>query len=284
MVDRRWGLVLAALAAVGGGAAAWEPGRPSNDRDWAPDHARLATAEREGDLVRIRNVRRFDHCPRGDGAPVELWETRALDLSALDGVWLILSPFERDRRGPAHPFLSFGFGDTAFVAISVEARRERAENYSIWRGMANQYEVIYVVADERDVITLRVLCRDDDVYVYPLRVGPERARALLEEILGKVNDLAERPEFYNTLFNNCAGAVLHHANAVAEEPLPGGWRILLPGYSDEIVYSLGLVDAQGSLAEIRKRFLVNDLVRAAHGRADLSAVIRQGRGKPDADG
>jgi hypothetical protein len=277
-VDRRWGLVLAALAAVGLGAAAWGSGRPSNERDWAPDHARLATAEREGDLVLIRNVRCFDHCPQGRGVPVELWETRVLDLSALDSVWLILSPFERDRRGAAHPFLSFGFGDTAFVAISVEARREREENYSIWRGMANGYEMIYVVADERDVITLRVLCRDDDVYVYPLRVGPTRARALLEEMLGKVNDLAERPEFYHTLFHNCAGAVLDHANAVADEPLPGGWRILLPGYSDEIVHSLGLVDAEGSLAEIRERFLVNDLVRASGDRADLSAVIRQGRG------
>lgn len=281
-MDRGWGLVLAALAAAGLGAAAWGAGRPSNDRDWAPDHARLATAERDRDLVRIRNVRRFDHCPRGGDAPVELWETRVLDLSALDSVWLILSPFQRDRRGPAHPFLSFGFGDTAFVAISVEARRERYETYSIWRGMANEYEMIYVVADERDVITLRVLCRDDDVYVYPLRLGPERARALLEEMLGKVNDLAERPEFYHTLFHNCAGAVLDHANAVADEPLPGGWRILLPGYSDEIVYSLGLVDAEGSLAEIRARFLVNDLVRESAGRADLSAVIRQGSGKPAA--
>jgi hypothetical protein len=269
-------LVLAALAAVGVVAAAWGSGRPSNDRDWAPDHARVATADRDRDLVRIRNVRCFDHCPQGGGAPVERWETRVLDLSALDSVWLILSPFDRDRRGAAHPFLSFGFRDTAFVAISVEARREQDENYSIWRGMANEYEMIYVVADERDVITLRVLCRDDDVYVYPLRVGPTRARALFEEMLGKVNDLAERPEFYHTLFNNCAGAVLDHANAVADEPLPGGWRILLPGYSDEIVYSLGLVDAEGSLAEIRERFLVNDLVRASGGRADLSTVIRRG--------
>lgn len=269
-----------AAGAIALGTAAWTSVRPSNDRDWAADHARLATAETSGDLVRIRNVRRFDHCPEGGGAPVERWEDRAFDLSTLDTVWLILSPFERERRGPAHPFLSFGFRDTAFVAISVEARRERDESYSIWRGMVKGYEMIYVVADERDPVTLRVLCRDDDVYVYPLRVGADKARALFEEMLTKVNELAVRPEFYHTLFNNCAGTVLAHANAVADDPLPGGWRVLLPGYSDEIVYSQGLVDAEGSLEEIRARLLVNDRVRAAAGRQDLSAVIRLDRPGP----
>jgi hypothetical protein len=132
------------------------------------------------------------------------------------------------------------------------------------------------------VITLRVLCRDDDVYLYPLRVSAEKAAALFREMMDKVNRLAERPEFYHTLFNNCAGAVLAHANKVADEPLPGGWRILLPGYSDEIVWSQGLVVAAGTLEEARSRFLVNGRVRAAAGRADLSAVIREGlRGSGD---
>jgi len=254
--------------------APWK--HPSNDRDWAPDHARLATAAFDGDIVTVRNVRRFDHCPPDGSGPVERWETRSLDLSVLDSVWLVLSPFERDRRGPAHPFLSFGFGDTAFVSVSVEARRERGESYSIWRGMAKGYEMIYVVADESDVLTLRVICRDDDVYLYPLRVSPEKGAALFREMMAKVDRLAERPEFYHTLFNNCAGTVLAHANAVADRPLPGGWRVLLPGYSDEIVYSQGLVDADGSLEEIRSRFLVNDRVWEAAGRPDLSAAIRRG--------
>jgi hypothetical protein len=275
-VKRRVLVGAATAAALGLGGAAWLSVRPSNDRDWAPDHARLAVAAFDDDVVTVRNVRRFDHCPGGGGDPVERWERRTVDLAALDSVWLVLSPFERDRRGPAHPFLSFGFGDTAFVAVSVEARRERDESYSIWRGMAKGYEMIYVVADERDVITLRVLCRDDDVYVYPLRVPPGKARALFREMMAKVNALAERPEFYHTLLNNCAGTVLAHANAVADRPLPGGWRVLLPGYSDEIVYSQGLVDAEGSLEEIRARFLVNRRVRAAAGRADLSASIREG--------
>lgn len=268
-------IVLAVAAVLAVGATAWTVPQPSNDRDWAPDHARLATASFSGDIVRIRNVRRFDHCPEGGAPAGERWEERSLSLAALDSVWLVLSPFERGRRGPAHPFLSFGFGDTAFVSVSVEARREIGESYSIWRGMAKQYEIVYVVADEADPIGLRVLCRDDDVYLYPLRVEPARVRALFREMLERANALAERPEFYHTFFHNCAGTVLAHANAVAETPLPGGWRVLLPGYSDEIVYSQGLVDADGDLEEIRARFLINDRVRAAVGRDDLSAAIRE---------
>lgn len=261
----------AALVAM---TVAWLSIRPSQDRDWAPDHARLARAAFDGSLVRIENVRRFDHCPEG-GAPVERWETRALDLSALDSLWLVLSPFERDWRGPAHPFLSFGFGDTAFVSVSVEARRERSESYSIWKGMLKQYEMIYVVADERDPLELRVLCRDDDVYLYPLRASPEDVRALFREMMKKVNRLAERPEFYHTFFNNCAGTVLDHANAVATKHIPGGWRVLVPGYADEIVYDMGLVDAEGTLEEVRARFLANERIRAFAGAPDFSAAIRR---------
>ena len=270
-MGRKTVIAAAILAACVGG---WLSIHPSNDRDWAPDQARLATTSFDGNVAHVRNVRRFDHCPDG-GEPVRRWETRALDLSDLDSVWLVLSPFGREWRGPAHPFLSFGFGDTTFVAISVEARREVGEDYSVWKGMAKRYEITYVVADERDLIPLRVICRDDDVHVYPLRAAPDRARELFRAMLLRANELAERPEFYHTVFANCANTVLAHANAVATEPIPGGWRVLVPGYSDEIVYSLGLVDAEGSLDEVRARFLVNDRVRESAGRPDFSAAIRR---------
>jgi hypothetical protein len=264
------------LAAAGGLAAVGLSlaGRPSLDRHWAPDHARLATASFTDSVVRIDGVRDFEHCPTS-GDAVERWVSRTCDVEALDSVWYVLSPFDRERRGPAHAFLTFGFGDTAFVAVSVEARRERDEDYSIWRGMANGYELIYVVAEERDVISLRVLCRDDDVFVYPLRVTPAKARLLFRNLLDAANGLADRPQFYHTLWNSCASNLRAHANAVAERRIPGGWRVALPGHSDEIVHSLGLVDGEGSIEEVRARFLVNERVRRHAGSPDLSARIRR---------
>jgi hypothetical protein len=55
----------------------------------------------------------------------------------------------------AHIFLSFGFADKDFLAISIETRRERHETYSTVAGFFKQYELFYVVADEWDLIGLR---------------------------------------------------------------------------------------------------------------------------------
>src|SRR5690242_7028400 len=101
--------------------------RPSNDRDWTPDQARLATAVFAGDIVEIHNVRNAHYRSVSD-FDVH-WETRRFDLRRLESVWYVVEPFA-DWRGPAHTFLSFGFGDGEYIAISVEIRKERGESFS----------------------------------------------------------------------------------------------------------------------------------------------------------
>jgi hypothetical protein len=256
-------------------AVFWFSRRPSLDRDWLPEQSRIASAERvDGNLVRVRNVRNFRHC-EAEGEPLAEWEERRLDLRDLDSLWFVLSPFGRDFRGPAHPFLSFGFGDSAFVSVSVEARKEVGEHYSIWRGMARQYELMYVVADERDVLGLRVFCYEDDVYLYPVRTTPERACSLFVDLLARAEELGERPEFYDTVWNNCTTNLVEHANKVSTKHIPGGLRVVFPGYTDEIALSLGLLDAEGDVDDVRARYRVNDRVRAAWGEPDFFARVRQ---------
>ncbi len=276
-MQRKW---FAGVAALGLGVAAlsWFSIRPSNDRAWAADQAHLATATIDGSVARITNVRRFDHCPDGAAEAVERWESRAYDLEALDSVWLALSLFKKTWRGPAHPFLTFGFADTSFVAISVEARRETDESYSIWWGMAKRFELTYVVADERDILPLRGVCRDDRLYLYPIGTTPDKARALFRGMLSKVNELSERPEFYHTVWNNCTTTILGHANEVAENRIPGGWRTVLPGYSDEIVYSLGLLGTSGSIEEARGTYRVEESIRRWAGTDEFSIAIRRDTG------
>lgn len=161
----RWFLI-AAIAAAIMLVAAWAAIRPSNERDWIPEHAYMPRAEFDGDFATITNVRAFDHCPSG-GVPVKLWETRTVDLSRIESVWLALSLFERNRRGPAHSFISFGFADSTFLAASVEARKEKGEIYSPWQGMTKRFELCYVIADEEDVLKLRAVCREDRVSSIP---------------------------------------------------------------------------------------------------------------------
>ena len=132
----------------------WVSIKPSGDRRWADDQARSVLVVFEDSLVTIQNTRHFDHCPENGEKTVQRWGTDRYDLSDLHSVWLIISLFDRNRRGPAHPFLSFQFGDTSFVAVSVEARRESHESYSIWKGMIKRFELVYIITDERDIVKL----------------------------------------------------------------------------------------------------------------------------------
>ena len=261
------------LAIVPLSVVAWTRVRPSNHRDWIVGQDSLPQAIFARDSVRIRNLRNFDYDSSGEPNIVR-YEDRAYDLAKLQTVWFILAPFEPDNRGPAHSFLSFGFADSQYVAISVEARREKAETYSIVKGLLKRYELLYVVGDERDLVRLRV-ARGDDVYLYPIRTTPARARALFVRMLEQANALRAEPQFYNTLTNNCTTNILEHANSIAAVKIPYGREVLLPGYADELASELGLLDTNLPIAEARRRFHINGRALRAFSDPAFSTLIRQ---------
>ena len=121
-----------------------------------------------GDLVTIHNIRNFDYRTETDFTP--RYYTKTFDLREVDSVDVIASYWMGDAI--AHIFLSFGFSGKDFIAISIETRRQRHQSYSTVAGFFKQYELFYVVADERDLIRLRTNYRKDppeDVYIYRTR-------------------------------------------------------------------------------------------------------------------
>jgi hypothetical protein len=269
----RRGTLLVAAAGAAFAMLVYAMRAPSHDRPWVVEQSRLPLATFDGDLVRIDGVRNFRWTETdGEVVAAPAWEERSYDLRELNGLWYVLSPFGGDWRVPAHAMLSFGFSDTAFVVVSVEARKEAGESYSVWRGLAHEFELMYVVADERDVIALRTNAWHDDVFVYPLRADPSTIRALFSDMLRRANDLREAPEFYDTLRSSCTTTILEHANTVATRRIPTGYRVLLPGYSDELLHELGLIRTDLDLEAARAAFRVND--RATDVDADFSLRIR----------
>ncbi len=247
--------------------------RPSNQRDWMPDFAVLPAIEIDGDRLSIRNIRnsRYDGQAR---ATVSHYD-REFDLGQLESVWYILSPFREDWRGPAHSFLSFGFADSTYLAVSVEARKEVSESYSIWKGLVRSFELTYVIGDERDLIPLRTNIWKDDVFVYPARTSPEKARELLLDVLDRAVELQEEPEFYNTLTMNCTSALRDHVNRIAPGKVPQSWKLVFTGYSDELAMEAGLIDWDGDIDSARRRFRVNErAMRHAHDPR-FSILIRE---------
>ena len=106
---------------------------PSNDREWKTEHAVMPSAEFNGPSVHVKNIRNFSYRSGGEFTPA--YQDRIFDLDKIESVWFVLSPFVPGWRGPAHGFLSFGFADSQFVSISVEARKEPGESYSILKGL-----------------------------------------------------------------------------------------------------------------------------------------------------
>jgi hypothetical protein len=252
----------------------WSGIEPSNDRQWQADVAALPHATVEGDRVTVHNIRNFEYRSETDYTPG--WYDKRFDLRTLQGVDLIAVYW----MGPAiaHIFLSFDFGEGDRLALSIETRKEQGEGYSTLNGFFRQYELYYVVADERDVIRLRTNYRHDppeDVYVYPLQGDLENGRRLFLEYMQRINALHERPEFYNTLTSNCTTSIWMNTR-VNPGHLPLDWRILASGYLPEFLYEQGRLVSQGlPFAELRQRVHVNERARAADAAVDFSRRIRE---------
>ena len=249
---------------------------PSNDRNWQPDVARLAWAEIDGDRIRVHNIRNFDYRSETDYTPA--YYNKQFDLRQLEAVDVVAVYW----MGPAiaHVFLSFGFTGGDYLAISIEARKEKGEGYSTIKGFFRQYELYYVVADERDVIRLRTNYRHDppeEVYVYRAQNGTiENGRRLFLEYMITLNALKARPEFYNTLTTNCTTNIWLNTR-FNPNLLPFSWKILASGYGPEYLYENGLMDTSVPFPELEKRAHINDRAHVADTAADFSFRIRDGR-------
>jgi hypothetical protein len=271
---RRWRAAGAFATALLLLLAWWSTIRPSNDRDWQPEVAVLPYATVDGDLVTLHNIRNFDYRTETDFTSA--YYDKTFDLRRLDSADLIASYW----MGPqiAHIMLSFGFAGRDYVAFSIETRKERAEEYSSVKGFFRQYELFYVVADERDAIRVRTNYRKnppEDVYLFRVRGPLKNARRLFMEYVRKINVLKDRPEFYNTLTTNCTTNILMHTR-VNPGHLAFSWKVLLSGYAPEYAYDNGRLDTGLPFDELQRRSRINEAAQAADHAPDFSWRIREG--------
>ena len=246
---------------------------PSNDRDWVTENARLAHATIDGNIVTVHNVRNFTYRSENDFTPA--YYDKKLDLSRLEGVDLVASYW----MGPAiaHIFLSFAFAGGDHLAVSIETRKEKGEGYSTVNGFFRQYELYYVVADERDVIGLRTNHRQDppeQVYVFRLQGAGDGARRVFLDYMESLNALKAKPEFYNSLTTNCTTTIWMHG-LVNPGHVPFNWKILASGYVPEYLYEQGRLHTGGlPFAELQRRSMVNERAKQAGTAADFASRIR----------
>jgi hypothetical protein len=265
-----WGVALLAILIL------WSTLRPSNDLDWQPDVAKLAWFAVDGDQLTVHNVRDFEYRSETDFTP--RYEDRVYDLSKLRGVDLFMSYW--GSPAIAHTIVSWDFDDARPLAISIETRKTNAQEYSAIKGFFRQFNIIYVAADERDVIRLRTNYRGEDVYLYRIKATPEQARALLMDYGASMNALVETPEFYNALVDNCTTSIRHHVTRVEANPPRVDWRLFANGYGDQMLYERGSIDTHLPFDELRVKSHINARAKSLDQDPEFSKGIRDGLPDP----
>jgi hypothetical protein len=249
----------------------WLSLKPANDRDWQPDVAVLPYADIAGNRVTIHNIRNCDYHTETN-FDVRHYD-RTFNLDALRTVDLYLvtwgSPYI------AHTMVSFGFSNGDYVCFSIETRKEKGENYSAIKGLFRQFELTYIIADERDLVRLRTNYRQgEEACLYRLRATPEQGRRLFLDYLHRANELREHAEWYNAVTDNCTTAI--RAQRAAADRAPWDWRMLFNGHLDELLYERGVIDTNLPLAELKQRSHINSQARTADKAVDFPQQIRKG--------
>lgn len=248
----------------------WFTLKPSNQRDWKPEVSQTAWAEIDGDEVTLHNVRNLDYRTVSDFTPA--WETRTVRLSQLTGIDMAINYWGSPYM--AHPIVSFQFADSPPLCFSIETRMEKGEAYSAIGGIYRQYELIYVVADERDVIRVRTNYRQgEDVYLYRLTLSAEKARGRFLEYVQTINQLKETPRWYNAITNNCTTSIRGQHDKAKRKSWD--WRILVNGFGDEMLFEQGGIRSGGlPFSELKIQSRINEVAKAAGSDLDFSRLIR----------
>jgi Domain of unknown function (DUF4105) len=234
----------------------WFGQKPSHDRDWDPTVVVMPRAVLEGEVVTFENVRNFDYRSLNDFTP--RYEARKYHLANLQGVDAIFFVWDIDWMG--HPVLVFDFGPDGRVCMSIEARFRRDQRYSVIRSLFRQYELIFLVADERDVILRRTKHnRGQEAYLYRIAAESQELRAVFLDYVEAINRLYETPRWYHGLFTNCTTSFYR---------LPStrwrfDWRVIANGRLDKALYEAGRLDRSLPFAELRRTAFLNEIANSA---------------------
>jgi len=251
----------------------WFSLEPSNDRQWQPDVAVLPYASISDDIITIHNIRNCDYRTETDYT-VHYYD-KTFKLSGLKSMDLFLSDW--GLKSIVHTLVSFGFDDGSYLCFSIEARKEVGEEYSSLKGFFRQYEMIYVVGDERDLVRLRTNYRKGEtVYLYRLTGSSlEVGKQIFLDYIKYVNRLKNVPEWYNALTGNCTTQIRGHTYPYARK-VWWDWRILANGYIDELAYEHDSLDRSIPFSELKQRSIINDRARLADKDPAFSKIIRNG--------
>ncbi len=234
----------------------WLAQKPSHDRDWEPSVAVLPRAEVKGDVVTVENVRNNEYHTFDEFTP--RYETRTYYLTNLRGVDIIF--FYWGSPWMSHPVMVFDFGPDGRICFSIEVRFRKGQKYALWRSLYRQQELIFTVADERDVILRRTKHgKVNQGYLYRMEATANEVRAAFLDYIDAVNSIYEWPRWYHGLCTNCTTSFYWLPN----QRCRWDWRVIANGRLDRALYEAGRLDRSLPFEELRRLAYINDIANRA---------------------
>ncbi len=231
-----------------------------------------------GPLVTVHNVRNIRYQSE-DEYDIRYYD-KTFKLQDVVAAWFIIEPF-----GPklpfglqaAHTFISFELSGGEYISISVEIRKKVGDQFSTMgaiRGLFKYFELMYVVADERDVIQLRTTHRKDEVRLYPLALEAKTVQEIFLSFAHDINALYEKPAFFHTLLENCTTVGVRHLRR-SGITLPR-WNIsyVFPEHIDTLLYARNLIATSLPFAEARVHYSITEKAQQCGDSDQFSQCIR----------
>jgi hypothetical protein len=235
----------------------WFRQKPTHNRDWDTSVAALPQAVRAGDLVTFENVRNFDYRSLDDFTP--RYEARTFHVANLKSADIIF--FTWGSPWMSHPVLVFDFGSDGRVCVSIEVRYRKGQKYSVLRSFYRQQELIFLVADERDVILRRTKYggMEEQAHLYHLTASAEELRSVFFDYFEAINSLYAKPRWYHGLCANCTTSFYWLPNSRCR----CDWRVLANGRLDRALYESGRLDRTLPFPELRRLAYLNEVANCA---------------------
>ena len=234
----------------------WFSVRPSLDRNWNDSVAKLAQADIKNSTLTLKNVRNFHYNSATDYQMN--YYNESYDLDKIEGTDFLISHWNNVQT-MAHTFFSFRLKDGKVICISVEVRKEKGEKFNPIHGLFKQYELAYVIGDEKDLIGLRTKHLQEELYLYPTRLTTEESKTLLLSMLQEANSLHLKPKFYNTLSLNCTTALIDHLNILPSFNLERHPKVLLNGLSDQLAYRKGFISNKKPFTSLKQSAYISEI-------------------------
>ena len=250
------------------------PRQPKLHADWASDCRLTSSAVFNDSKITFKNVRNF-HWRTTKDRDEDWAEEVVVDSNQVKDIWFVVDQFH-SFRGLSHTYLTFEFQDGTCLSFSFETRRERGKRYHPWTGLWRSYELYLLVGFEHDVTQLRTHGRSNIVSMYRVITPPDKDRQMIVQMAHRLNQLADRPEFYHTLFKTCNTSIVKAVNTVTPGRIPFLWRNFLPGYTPKAALKLNLIEDWGGLEKTMEKARVDQHAQDWDGQSDYSAFIRLG--------